>query len=82
MHIFSLSKNTVFEGFSEPRSGIFPKVKPRSSLDVMRADDRRSVDDLRSCEAAPKIVDDPKIPYGNFRIMKSTDDEISLYYFA
>jgi len=29
-------------GFSMPRSGIFPKVKPRSSIDVMRADDRRS----------------------------------------
>ena len=41
----------------------------------MRADDIRSVDDLRSCEAAPKIVDDPIIPVGNFRIMKSTEDE-------
>ena len=29
-----------YEGFSEPRSGI---EKPRSSIDVVRADDRRSV---------------------------------------
>jgi hypothetical protein len=62
-------KNT--EGFTGTKGA----VKPRSSLDVMRADDLRSVDDLRSCEAAPKIVDDPIIPVGNFRIMKSTDDE-------
>jgi hypothetical protein len=65
---------TTKGGAEEPRSGIFPKVKPRSFIDVMRADDLRSVDDLRSCEAAPKIVDDPKIPYGNYRIMKSTED--------
>jgi hypothetical protein len=59
----------IIGGFSEPRSGI---EKPRSSIDVTEL---RSVDDLRSCEAAPKIVDDPKIPYGNYRIMKSTEDE-------
>jgi hypothetical protein len=70
---------SLIEGFSEPRSGI---ENPRSSIDVMRADDRRSVDDLRSCEAAPKIVDDPIIPVGNYRIMKSTEDEnleVNLY---
>jgi hypothetical protein len=33
---------TTKGGAEEPLSGIFPKVKPRSSLDVMRADDLRS----------------------------------------
>jgi hypothetical protein len=33
---------TTKGGAEEPRSGIFPKVKPRSSIDVMRADDLRS----------------------------------------
>jgi hypothetical protein len=37
---------------SEGFRGTSSSVKPRSSLDVMRADD------LRSCDASPKIVDD------------------------
>ena len=34
---------TTEGGAEEPHSGIFPKVKPRSFIDVVRADELRSV---------------------------------------
>jgi hypothetical protein len=60
---------TTKGGAEEPRSGIFPKVKPRSSLDVMRADDRRS-----DC-CAISTDDDEENSNGNLQEISSDSDD-------
>jgi hypothetical protein len=63
------------EGFSMPLRG---SENPRSSIDVVRADDRRSVDVSIRCEAASRNIDpflESATIVADSERMKSTEDE-------